>query len=66
MYRGGNWNNGTNAGVFYLNGNNSRSNVNTNIGFRSTLALFAYVLRVTALQERKGKRDTFPGRQGQR
>jgi hypothetical protein len=66
VYRGGNWNNGTNAGVFYLNGNNSRSNVNTNIGFRSTLALFAYVLRVTALQERKGKRDTFPGRQGQR
>ena len=35
MYRGGNWNNGTNAGVFYLNGNNSRSNSNTNIGFRS-------------------------------
>lgn len=66
MYRGGNWNNGTNAGVFYLNGNNSRSNVNTNIGFRSALALFAYVLRATALQERKGKRDAFPGRQGQR
>ena len=21
MYRGGNWNNGTNAGLFYLNGN---------------------------------------------
>lgn len=66
MYRGGNWNNGTNAGVFYLNGNNSRSNVNTNIGFRSALALFAYVLRATALQENKGKRDAFPGRQGQR
>ena len=66
MYRGGNWNNGTNAGVFYLNGNNSRSNVNTNIGFRSALALFAYVLRVTALQEHKGKRDAFPVRQGQR
>lgn len=62
----GNWNNGTNAGVFYLNGNNSRSNVNTNIGFRSALALFAYVLRATALQEHKGKRDAFPGRQGQR
>ena len=66
VYRGGNWNNGTNAGVFYLNGNNSRSNVNTNIGFRSALALFAYVLRATALQEHKGKRDAFPGRQGQR
>ena len=44
VYRGGNWNNGTNAGVFYLNGNNSRSNSNTNIGFRSALALSAYVL----------------------
>jgi len=31
----GNWNNGSNAGVFYMNGNNSRSNSNTNIGFRS-------------------------------
>lgn len=40
VYRGGNWNNGTNAGVFYLNGNNSRTNSNTNIGFRSALALF--------------------------
>ena len=57
MYRGGNWNNGTNAGVFYLNGNNSRSNVNWNIGFRSALALFAYVLRATALQEHKGKNE---------
>ena len=42
VYRGGNWNNGTNAGVFYLNGNNSRANSNTNIGFRSALALFVY------------------------
>lgn len=57
MYRGGNWNNGTNAGVFYLNGNNSRSNSNTNIGFRSALALSAYVLRAKALQEhnRRGR-----------
>lgn len=36
-YRGGNWNNTSNAGVFYANGNNPRSNVNTNIGFRSAL-----------------------------
>ncbi|UQZ83340.1 hypothetical protein SK3146_02527 [Paenibacillus konkukensis] len=35
--RGGNWNNGANAGVFALNLNNPRSNVNTNIGFRSAL-----------------------------
>jgi len=36
--RGGNWNNGANAGVFALNLNNPRSNVNTNIGFRAALA----------------------------
>ena len=35
MYRGGNWNNGANAGVFYLYGNNSRSLANTYIGFRA-------------------------------
>jgi len=32
--RGGNWNNDSRAGVFALNLNNSRSNANTNIGFR--------------------------------
>jgi len=37
FYCGGNWNNGSNAGVFNLNGNNARSNSNTNIGFRSAL-----------------------------
>lgn len=37
--RGGNWNNGANAGVFYSNGNNPRSNANGNIGFRSALPL---------------------------
>ena len=66
MYRGGNWNNGSNAGVFYLNGNNSRSNANTNIGFRAALALFVYFLRAKAQQKHQGKRDAFPGRQGQR
>ena len=66
VYRGGNWNNGANAGVFYLNGNNSRSNANTNIGFRAALALFVYFLRAKAQQKHQGKRDAFPGRQGQR
>ena len=66
MYRGGNWNNGANAGVFYLNGNNSRSNANTNIGFRAALALFVYFLRAKAQQKHQGKMDAFPGRQGQR
>lgn len=32
--RGGNWNNGSNAGVFTLNLNNAPTNTNTNIGFR--------------------------------
>lgn len=34
---GGNWNNTGNAGVFYVNLNNPRSNANDNIGFRSAL-----------------------------
>ena len=34
---GGNWNNGSNAGVFELNVNNRRSNADSNIGFRSAL-----------------------------
>ncbi len=66
VIRGGNWNNGANAGVFYFNGNNSRANVNWNVGFRSALALFCYCLRATARQKHRGKRDAFPGRQGQR
>lgn len=32
--RGGNWNNGSNAGAFTLNVNNAPTNTNTNIGFR--------------------------------
>jgi len=32
--RGGNWDNGTNAGVFAFNVNNAPSNWNNNIGFR--------------------------------
>lgn len=35
--RGGNWNNGSNAGIGALNLNNSRSNANSNIGFRPAL-----------------------------
>lgn len=35
--RGGNWNNGANAGLGYLNLNNSRANSNSNIGFRPAL-----------------------------
>ncbi|PMK93211.1 RNA-dependent DNA polymerase [Vibrio lentus] len=35
--RGGNWNNGSNAGLGALNLNNARSNTNSNIGFRPAL-----------------------------
>ena len=42
--RGGNWDNGTNAGVFAFNVNNAPSNWNNNIGFRcrssNTSAIF--------------------------
>lgn len=31
----GNWNNAANAGVFYRNWNNNRSNDNNNVGFRA-------------------------------
>ena len=33
-YASGNWNNAANAGVFYRNWNNNRSNDNNNYGFR--------------------------------
>ena len=35
--RGGNWNNGDNAGLFYLNLNNTRDIENNDIGFRVAL-----------------------------
>jgi len=31
---GGNWNNGSNAGLFYFNANNTSSNTSGNIGAR--------------------------------
>jgi hypothetical protein len=37
--RGGNWNNGTNAGAFTLNLNNTPTNTNSNIGFRVARSL---------------------------
>ncbi len=41
VFRGGNWYHGVNAGVFYLDGNNSRSYSNTYIGFRSALVRYS-------------------------
>lgn len=52
--RGGNWNNGANAGAFTLNLNNAPSNVDTNIGFRCA----RYVLR--ALLRGQNERSTEP------
>lgn len=37
FYSGGNWNNGANAGLFALNGNNPRSYSHWTLGFRSAL-----------------------------
>lgn len=41
VYRGGSWNFGTNAGVFYLNGYYSRSYSSAGIGFRSALVRYS-------------------------
>lgn len=41
VFRGGSWGNGTHAGVFYLSGDNSRSNSNTGLGFRSALVRYS-------------------------
>jgi len=53
FYSGGNWNNGTNAGLFNLNGNNPRSNANANIGFRSALPQ-RQMLKAQGLSSRTG------------
>jgi len=54
--RGGNWNNGADAGLGALNLNNARSNSNNNIGFRPALLycqiLMAYGLWVGAEEKR--------------
>lgn len=41
VFRGGYWYNGAHAGVFALNGGNSRSDVNPPIGFRSALVRYS-------------------------
>lgn len=53
MIRGGNWNNGGNAGVFNSNLNNGRGNSNSNIGGRSAFRLMIdRVARRSALDKR--------------
>lgn len=41
VFRGGLWNNGTDAGVFSLSGSNSRSDSYTGLGFRSALVRYS-------------------------
>ena len=41
---GGNWDNGSGAGVFALNLNNNRSNSNNNVGCRAALLLWSEVI----------------------
>lgn len=53
LIRGGNWNNGGNAGVFNSNLNNPRSNANGNIGGRSAFRLLNAQFRAVVLR-RKG------------
>jgi retron-type reverse transcriptase len=63
-YAGGNWNNGGDAGVFYLNGNNPRSNANTNVGFRSAFLQVCQKTRAywARAQRRRMKGVCFPCR----
>ena len=46
---GGNWNNNANAGVFYRNFNNNRSNDNTNNGCRASDYLAALKSKIGIL-----------------
>ena len=41
VYRGGNWHNGGNAGLFYLGGSLPRSNSYTHLGFRSAYVRYS-------------------------
>lgn len=58
---GGNWTNGSNAGVFYLNLNNGRANSSNNIGLRALSAPEVAALRGYSQCARK--RGTYPHRQ---
>lgn len=54
---GGNWNNTSNAGVFYVNLNNTRSNSNSNIGFRSALPSYAGIGMSTDYRQCEGIKE---------
>ena len=48
LHVGGNWNNGSNAGLFYFNANNTSSNTNSNVGTRLLVFLSLCRLFLTA------------------
>jgi len=58
--RGGNWNNGANAGLGALNLNNRRSNVNNNIGLRPALPLSQTPEAYGLPESAEGKRSCTP------
>lgn len=51
LHVGGNWNNTSNAGLFYFNANNTSSNANTNIGARLLVCTYHCVGFPTPLGE---------------
>lgn len=60
--RGGNWNNGADAGSFTLNLNNTPSNTNTNIGFRCASDQKGTLVQDSLHQnERHNSKDLCPG-----
>lgn len=63
FYSGGNWNN-TGNGLASANGNNTRSNSNTNIGFRSALPPSQMWRTYRVLLQRRGSKGVcFLGQQ---
>ena len=58
--RGGNWDNGSNAGVAALNLNNPRSNSNWNIGFRPALLKCQILKTYWVLSQCIKKRSPIP------
>lgn len=55
---GGNWGNVANAGVFNVNLNNPRSNVNSNVGFRSALPSKSDAIDLWVYSQNRGVKDS--------
>lgn len=58
---GGNWNNGTNAGLWYWNGNNGASNANSNIGGRICCKILLWIAFPCHLAENNRKEHGLVG-----